>query len=176
MSQPQNIWFEIPFNGVYIKNNSLRRVLLQLPFRDWFKHNNVSLQGNEEMLCFIRNPFDRVILHYEFQRQNRKALMQYPMEFGEWVHKCFNPERIDKFIQNNPKEMLSQKAWLEGSEGMVKTEVLGDDAEDVKNHPHIRSIDSVNRDQYYTNELAEIVLRWYRDDFDYFNFDTNWQN
>ena len=172
------IWFHIPFTGISVNKGQLSRPPLSLPFKDWVKHNALELQLKGAIVAYVRNPYDRVILHYEEQCRNRRAISQYPISFNDWCTKCFDRDRPDRFMQNNPKEYLPQVAWLAGSEAYVQVHKVDQDAIQTKRPdiPYIKSMVSVDRSAYYSDTTAQLVRDWYREDFEFFNFDPNPEN
>ena len=115
------IYFEIPFNGVKVSKAKFIIPKYTLPAKDWLFHNQIDIDDkNIEIFTFIRNPLERVILQYKHQLKYRSALRQYPMPFKEWCISSFNNSNVDKFMQNNPKEFLSQTAWIKGLNKVIK--------------------------------------------------------
>ena len=168
----KKIWFEIPFTGIEVRKRDVIRLNIVVPYTQWLKHNHLFADGSDAFVTFIRNPFDRVILQYEEQNRERPAIMQYPMTFDSWCKASFDPNNIDPFIQNNPKEFLSQKAWLEGSEGSMTIEKIDAGASETT---YIKRVQKVVRSNYYSEEIAQLILSWYSEDFEMFNFDTHWK-
>ena len=167
--QHKKIWFEIPFLGVTLKKKELVIPKYSLPYSNWKKHNQID---DGDFIAGIRNPLDRVILHYEQQSKNRRAIVQYPISFTEWCTRCFNTSQSDRFMRNNPKEFLSQKQWLEGSNddiGLIEINTS------ENNSSLIKAIQQIDRSYYYTEETVKLVLNWYAEDFELFNFETNWK-
>lgn len=175
-TSPKAIWFQIPFTGVSVKKGKLVKPSFTLPFKDWVTHNAMEEKLGEPMIAFVRNPYDRVILHYEEQCRDRKAVSQYPISFSEWCKKCFDPNHLDRFMQNNPKEYLPQTAWLAGSEDYVQVHKVGLEGMQAKDTPRIKSVEPVDRSSYYSEDTARLIREWYREDFEFFNFDPNPEN
>jgi hypothetical protein len=156
------IYFKIPFNGVNVLKSKFTIPEYTLPAKDWIKHNQIDLKNqNIQIFTFIRNPLERVILQYKHQLKHRPALRQYPMPFKEWCLASFQTHNIDKFMQNNPKEFLPQKRWIEGFDNFnLKMVKICDNI----SHKNIE-FKKTDVERYYDNASKEVIHSWFGEDF-----------
>ncbi len=156
------IYFEIPYNGVKVSKAKFIIPSCTLPAKDWLLHNQIDTKSKDtEIVVFIRNPFERVILQYKHQLKHRPALRQYPISFQEWCKVSFQDTRVDKFMQNNPKDFLPQKKWIEEFESKnLSIHVLNKkcNIEGVK-------FASISIKDFYDEETRNLITSWYMEDF-----------
>lgn len=160
------IYFEIPFNGIKISKTKFTIPEYTLPAKDWLVHNEIDLSNKDiEIYAFIRNPLERVIFQYLSQLKRRPALKQYPMTFKDWCLVSFTNSNTDKFMQNNPKDFLSQSKWIEG----LRNEKIK--INNLNNH-NVRekiNFEKVNVEKYYDNFTKNLISSWYTEDFQLLN-------
>ncbi len=162
----RKIFFNIPFNGVKV---SYRRYIVpqyDLPAKDWLVHNKVDIYlPNIEIVTCVRDPLERVVLQYLEHSKNRPALRQYPIGFKEWCIACYDPLYTDKFIQNNPKEFLTQKYWLSGLEDVIKIHTINQ----LSLPPEGLKVKFDFIKGYYDHETTNLVKEWYKEDYTLLN-------
>ena len=148
----RKIFFEIPFN-IFNKNKKYTSQKYCLPAKDWIEHNKIDINDSNLILfSFIRCPFERVIIQYNYQMKNRNALKQYPMTFSEWCLASFSKK--NKFMQNNPKEFLPQTEWIKGIEHKLNLSSCKE---------------SFVVEKYYDEKTMKIVKNFYESDFKKFS-------
>lgn len=156
------IYFEIPFNGVKVSKSKFIIPEYTLPAKDWLVHNQINLSNKTiEIHAFIRNPLERVILQYLSQLKRRPALKQYPMTFKEWCFASYTNSNIDKFMQNNPKEFLSQSKWISDLNNYnLKVVNINDSILKKK-----IKFERVDIERYYDDFSMDLISSWYAVDF-----------
>jgi hypothetical protein len=87
------------------------------------------------------------------------------MSFKEWCKASFNDSNVDKFMQNNPKEFLSQKKWIEGFEDKNLGVFILD--KDFKFSGV--NFKKLNIEDYYDVETEKLIKFWYADDYNLIN-------
>jgi len=134
--------------------------------------------------CFsfavVRNPWDKVVSHYHYRVQtNQTGLADAQIEFKQWVKLCYqeqNPAYYDK-----PKMFQPQTDWISDQQGNIKVnhickfETLNADfatlcktINKTAELPHIKTSNREKYSEYYDNETAEIVRKWFQEDIDLF--------
>ena len=151
----KSIYFDIPYNGVNVSKIKYIIPKYTLPAKDWIIHNQININSDQtQIVAFIRNPLERVIFQYQHQLKSRPALKQYPLQFKDWCYASFNTNRVDKFMQNNPKDFLSQTEWIDGIK--MKTTL----------YPLKQKL-LIN--DYYDSELIKLIRNFYEPDFKIFS-------
>lgn len=160
------IYFEIPFNGVKVSKSKFIIPEYTLPAKDWLVHNQIDLSNKTIGIhAFIRNPLERVVLQYLSQLKQRPALKQYPMTFKDWCLASFTNSNTDKFMQNNPKDFLSQSKWIEG----LSNEKLKINSLNIYTVREKINFEKVNVEKYYDNFTKNLISSWYTEDFQLLN-------
>jgi len=149
-------------NGVKVDKSKFIIPEYALPAKDWLDHNEGDLSNkNVEIYAFIRNPLERVILQYLHQMKHRPALRQYPITFKEWCFASYTNSNMDKFMQNNPKEFLSQSKWLGDLNNYnLKVFNINDTILNKK-----MKFERVNIKDHYDDLTKDLISSWYAIDF-----------
>jgi hypothetical protein len=161
------IYFNIPYNGVKVSKRQYVIPQFSLPAKDWLNHNQINIKSiNVQIVAFIRNPLERVIFQYLHQLRYRPALRQYPMSFEDWCIASFDNTKVDKFMQNNPKEFLLQKTWI--------SDLIEVAAFSFATKENYKAIDGlkiahISIEKYQTKITKELVEDWYYEDFEFLN-------
>jgi hypothetical protein len=129
---------------------------------------------NLPVVCFVRNPYDRLVSAYHFVKQVNYA--QLPPTFPELVNNLdywmsstvehFMPQW--KFIESNGKvlcEYIYRFENLQSEFAKMKSEfgIVGD-------LPHTQKSDHKSYKEYYTPHLIEKVFSAYSKDFSLFGY------
>jgi len=142
-----------------------------------FSHKRQSdIEGNSFFTC-VRNPYDRLISMYAYSRENNKTL---PQESSSKVGEWFN-EQIEKPSMINHDisliEPMSKFITDLTQVTLLRFESLAEDFK--KLYDAELSIINFSRRghylNYYDNELKEMVLDYYQDDFDMFGYSKELQ-
>jgi len=161
--------------GLPIKHHQTAREVIAMIGRDkWDKAYKFT---------FVRNPWDRVVSHYEYRRKrNKTGLASNEIPFSEWVGKTYGPDK-DPFFYNNPKAFQPQVDWLKDDDGEVSIDFIGKFESIDEDFRHIAAAIGVDADlphlnaskrsgyrHYYDDETREVVARWFREDIDRFGY------
>jgi len=161
--------------GLPIKHHqTAREVIARIGKDKWNKAYKFTL---------VRNPWDKVVSHYEYRRKRNKTEMaSRDIEFAEWVRKTYGHEK-DPFYYNNPKAFQPQVEWLRDDEGKIsvdfigKFETINEDFNKIKNVigietelPHLNASKRASYQSYYDDETREIVAEWFREDIEVFGY------
>jgi len=161
--------------GLPIKHHQTAREVIARVGKDkWNKAYKFTL---------VRNPWDKVVSHYEYRRKRNKTEMaSRDIEFAEWVRKTYGHEK-DPFYYNNPKAFQPQVEWLRDDEGKIsvdfigKFETINEDFNKIKNVigvetelPHLNASKRASYQSYYDDETREIVAEWFREDIEVFGY------
>lgn len=138
--------------------------------------------NNSYTFAFVRNPWDKVVSHYHYRIQtNQTGLGVEPIEFREWVHLAYgqqNPKYYDK-----PIMFMPQSDWITDQDGSILVDFVGrfeninEDFESIcrsikRNDlclPHVKSSKRGNYRDYYDQETAKIIEKWFSKDL--YNFE-----
>ena len=133
---------------------------------------------------FVRNPWDKVVSHYEYRRKrNKTEVATRGISFSEWVKKTYGPEK-DPFYYNNQRAFQAQVEWLKNDEGEIdidyigKFESINEDFDRIKHAigidaelPHLNATSKRGGYQgYYNDETRQIVAEWFREDIEVFGY------
>ena len=132
---------------------------------------------------FVRNPWDKVVSHYEYRRKkNKTQLATRNIDFKHWVNMTYG-EKKDAVYYDNPKSFQPQVEWLKDDEDKIsidyfgKFESINEDFNHVKGIigidaelPHLNASKRVDYKSYYDDETCEIVSRWFHEDISYFDY------
>ena len=130
----------------------------------------------------VRNPWDKVVSHYHHRvKKNRTSLQTDTVEFKEWVALTYG--RQDPFYFDNPKMFLPQTDWISDENGNIlvdqicRFERLEDDFNRICRMldreaplPHLKSTKRGDYRDYYDDETADIVSRWFARDLKRFDY------
>lgn len=135
---------------------------------------NKVVNPNLPVVCFVRNPFDRLVSAYHFVKQVNYA--QLPPSFPEFVN------NINFWMQSHVEHFSPQWKFVSRGKKMIadyvfRFENLIADFEqmkilfDIKGElPHVQTSDHRDYKEYYTPKLAEKVRNAYHKDFTWFNY------
>ena len=133
---------------------------------------------------FVRNPWDKVVSHYEYRRKrNKTEVATRGVSFSEWVKKTYGPEK-DPFYYNNPRAFQAQVEWLKNDEGDIdmnyigKFESINEDFDKIMRAigidaelPHLNATSKRGGYQgYFDDETRQIVAEWFREDIEVFGY------
>lgn len=137
-----------------------------------------------KLVSFVRNPYDKVVAHFLYQRRYRLATRQYPIEFEKWLEMTHTVD-YDLFMHNIPFHFLTQSNILKNSEGKIELAYLGrfenfyEDVKSMNNSgilkakvPIIKSLNTNTKDyrEFYNSNTKSIVSKWYAEDLDTFKY------
>lgn len=126
--------------------------------------------------CFVRNPWDKIVSQYHFNR-DKFGMTDYTFE--EYVHAFNDGKRISWF---NP-DFLS---WMTDDEGNMLMDFVGrfeklqedfDYACDQIKIPkqelphHVKTENRTHYTEYYNEETKQIIAEKYANDIKYFNYE-----
>tara|TARA_B110000444_G_scaffold252966_1_gene283054 strand:- start:5558 stop:6121 length:564 start_codon:yes stop_codon:yes gene_type:complete len=126
--------------------------------------------------CFVRNPWDKIVSQYHF---NREYFGMENYTFEEYVHAFNEGKRISWF---NP-DFLS---WMTDDEGNVLMDFVGrfeklqEDFDYVCDQikipkqelpHHVKTEDRLHYTEYYNQETQQIIADNYANDIKYFNYE-----
>jgi len=132
---------------------------------------------------FVRNPWDKVVSHYEYRRKrNKTALASNEISFPDWVRKTYGPDK-DPFYYNNPKAFQPQVEWLKDDDGKISIDFIGkfesiyEDFSQIRKVigidaelPHLNASKRSDYRHYYDDESRETVAQWFREDIELFGY------
>lgn len=135
---------------------------------------------------FVRNPWDKVVSHYEYRRKKNKThIATRDIGFKSWVSMTYG-EKKDPVYYDNPKSFQPQVEWLKDDEGRISIDFLGrfesinEDFNHVKQIigldaglPHLNASKRVDYRSYYDDESREIIARWFHEDISLFDYRFN---
>lgn len=188
------LWYNEPdFIFIHINKtggSSIEKAL-NLPFEHLTaqeKKAEVGAEKWQEKFTFavVRNPFDKVCSHYRFRvKTNQTQLQQNPIDFKEWVHKCY-VER-DPYYHDQAKMFMPQMDWLCDDSGQLMVdqvyhfESLAEDFQALcekfqldASLPHLKSSGRVDYRSYYDAPTRDVVAKSFAKDLEAFHyrFDT----
>jgi hypothetical protein len=132
---------------------------------------------------FVRNPWDKVVSHYEYRRKKNKThIATQNIAFRDWVKMTYGEEKNPVYY-DNPKSFQPQVEWLKDDEDKISIEYFGkfesinEDFNHVKQIigidtelPHLNASKRVDYRSYYDDETHETVARWFHEDISYFGY------
>jgi hypothetical protein len=138
---------------------------------------------NSMVFTCVRNPWDKVVSHYEYRVQtNQTQLAEKPIPFNDWVKLTYGVDK-DKFYYDKPKMFMQQTEWLKNENGSIQgIEILrfenleADFHAFAKKHEietkleHIKATKRRSYMEYYNEETKEIVRNWFADDVATFGY------
>lgn len=150
-------FFYIPFSGIKIPKKKYIVPTYTLPSPEWETYNQIDVDQQKIITC-VTNPLERVVIQYLNQHKSRPALRQFPMKFNDWCFASFDNNRVDKFMQNNPKEFLTQYAWLKNIG--EKVHILSQNEFKKTNYSKESYL------SYHDNDTLKLITDFYREDFE----------
>jgi len=132
---------------------------------------------------FVRNPWDKVVSHYEYRRKkNKTEIASRNIPFTEWVKLTYGIDK-DPFYYNNPRSFQPQVEWLKDDEGVISIDFIGKfesintDFDLIKNIigidqslPHLNASKRARYQSYYNDETKGIVADWFHEDIREFGY------
>jgi len=139
--------------------------------------------NNAYKFTLVRNPWDKVVSHYEYRRKrNKTELATRNISFEKWVKKTYGPDK-DLFYYNNPKAFQAQVEWLKDNKDEIsidfvgKFESINEDFDHIASAigldaslPHLNASKRLAYQSYYDDETMEIVARWFAEDIEAFGY------
>jgi chondroitin 4-sulfotransferase 11 len=131
----------------------------------------------------VRNPWDKVVSHYEYRRKkNKTKIATRNVSFPSWVKMTYG-ENKDTFYYNNPKSFQPQVDWLKDDHGnilmdyVIRFESINDDFNYVKgiigldgSLPHLNASKRASYQSYYDDDARLVVARWFHEDIEEFGY------
>ena len=163
---------------------------LNLPSKKHLTAKQIIAQVGEQRwskayrFAFVRNPWDKVTSHYKYRvKTNQTGLGESPIPFGEWVKRTYGPDK-DVAYYDDPQMFLPQVEWMKNLRDELdmsfvgRFESLSTDYETAAKAigapsqlPHLnRTERSDYRSFYASDELIEIVARWFHEDLTTFGY------
>ena len=131
--------------------------------------------------CFCRNPFDRAVSHYHYARLYHSKPVRGHMAFPKTV--LF--DEFTRTLGNYKKMFQQQHLYTDGIkfDFIGRFENLYSDLEYVSNKTGIQ-LNMIHKNgtqhepywTYYTEETAQNVAEFYKEDFEIFGYDNNLYN
>ena len=132
---------------------------------------------------FVRNPWDKVVSHYEYRRKkNKTEIASRNIPFPEWVKLTYGLDK-DPFYYNNPRSFQPQVEWLKDDVGDISIDFIGKfesinaDFNHVRNIigideslPHLNASNRASYQSYYDDETMEIIADWFHEDIKEFGY------
>ena len=148
----------------------------------------ISRIGNDKWqsaykFTFVRNPWDKVVSHYEYRRKkNKTEIASRNIPFPDWVKLTYGLDK-DPFYYNNPRSFQPQVEWLKDDVGVISIDFIGKfesinaDFKHIKNvigvdgsMPHLNASNRASYQSYYDDETTEIVADWFYEDIAEFGY------
>jgi chondroitin 4-sulfotransferase 11 len=164
--------------GLSLKDHlTAREVIARIGMDKW---------GTAYKFTLVRNPWDKVVSHYEYRRKkNKTEIASRNIPFSEWVRMTYG-ENKDTFYYNNPRSFQPQVEWLKDNEGNISIDFIGKfesinkDFHQIKTIigldaelPHLNASERVDYLSYYDDETRDVVARWFREDIEVFGYNFN---
>lgn len=160
---------------------------LGLPFRHMTACEMRALVGRKRWerrftFTIVRNPWDKVVSHYEYRRQRDKTgIRTDAIGFADWVRLAYGEN--DPKYYNIPRMFMPQSDWITDAEGNILVDYIGR-FETLEGSfaaicqrlgvqatlPHLKKSDHRPYQDYYTTAARAIVERWFRKDIDLFGY------
>ncbi|HHP7229673.1 MAG TPA: sulfotransferase family 2 domain-containing protein [Xenococcaceae cyanobacterium] len=132
---------------------------------------------------FVRNPWDRVVSHYQFRlKSNQTKLQDNPLSFTEWVKVTYGDNK-DSSYYDKPVMFRPQNEWLLNDQNEIDIDLIGKFenlvsdfaiiADKIGCDPHLPKINrtkKVDYKQFYNAETKEIVAKWFQKDLELFDY------
>lgn len=139
--------------------------------------------NNAYKFTLVRNPWDKVVSHYEYRRKKDKTgIASGNIAFGDWVKMTYG-ENKDCTYYNNPRSFQPQVDWLKDKHGRIamdfvgKFETINEDFKHIKQVigvdaalPHLNASKRESYQSYYDDETREIIANWFREDIEVFDY------
>jgi chondroitin 4-sulfotransferase 11 len=139
--------------------------------------------NNAYKFTVVRNPWDKVVSHYEYRRKkNKTEIAERNISFSDWVIMTYGDIK-NTFYYNNPRSFQPQVDWLKDDLGnvsmdyVIKFESINEGFNHVKEVlgldaplPHLNASSRASYHSYYNDETREIVARWFHQDIEEFGY------
>jgi hypothetical protein len=134
--------------------------------------------------AFVRNPWDKVVSQYEFRvRTDQNRMGGHRISFRDWIQRTIGGRPDARYIDRSHL-FLPQVEWLTDHAGRVEIQRIGrfeqlardfagicQDLGIAPEVPHLnRTAGRTHYRDYYDEETAELVARWYRADIERFGY------
>lgn len=131
---------------------------------------------------FVRNPWDKVVSHYEFRvSTNQMEMREHPIEFNEWVRLAYLQH--DPRYYEGEKMFMPQIRWITDEHGAVMLDFIGrferletdfsticEKLNRKTSLPHLKKSGRGDYREYYNSDSIEIVRTCFREDIDFFRY------
>ena len=159
--------------GMPLEHKTALEKIAQLGQKKW---------DNCYTFAVVRNPWDKVVSHYHYRVQtNQTGLAKTKIDFKQWVKLCYEQQHPTYY--DKPKMFQPQTDWISDQQGKIlvnqicRFETLNEDfltlckaiGKSAK-LPHIKISDRGKYTDYYDDETAEIVRKWFKKDIDLFGY------
>ncbi len=132
---------------------------------------------------FVRNPWDKVVSHYEYRRKkNKTQIATRRINFSDWVKMTYGEDK-NPYFYNNAKSFQSQVEWLKDKNGNIRLDFIGkfesisEDFDHIKLAlgvnaylPHLNASRRSDYRSYYDDTTRAIIQHWFQDDIDIFGY------
>lgn len=135
--------------------------------------------------CFCRNPYDRAVSHYFYVRKSHPDILPSDITFEEYIKSLGTFETPGR-LYGRVAGRYFFRPQIESIRGVEldfigRFETFKEDLKWVsdilqvklKRYKKIRATRHLPYREYYTKETANIVKKFYREDFKYFGYDNN---
>jgi hypothetical protein len=136
--------------------------------------------------AFVRNPWDKVVSQYKYNiKMNHSKMKDCPISFEKWLYSSLGDKK-DIAYYDRPLHFASQLDWILDDREEVSVNHIGkfeNLVEDfniirkelgiIKHLPFLNSSKALGNkpyQDYYTNEMAQLVAEKCKKDIDYFGY------
>ena len=133
---------------------------------------------------FVRNPFDKVVSHYEYRKlTNQTDMGTCPIDFDRWVELAYGEKNTKYYDQ--PKMFMPQTKWISDETGEIIVDYIGR-FESIESDfgtvcrklgvtttlPHVKSTRRKKPYRsYYSRRSRAIIEDHFREDLDKFGYE-----
>lgn len=148
----------------------------------------ISMIGKEQWdeafkFTVVRNPWSKVVSHYQYRKRYNAQLKKYPLSFTDWVRKTYGLHK-DSFYVNNLKLFQSQINWIKDFKGriavdkIIRFEEIEKGFDEIaarleinKKLPHLNKTNHTDYKLMYDEESREIVGNRFKSDIIEFGYE-----
>lgn len=137
--------------------------------------------------CFVRNPWTRVVSHYNYRvKTNQTMMVDKQINFKDWVRVTYGHPK-DPFYYDIPQMFQPQVEWIKDYNGKIACDFIGrfeslvDDFEKIKSAigiscelPHLNRTYKINLRDYFDEGTIEIIAEWFNEDIRIFDYSFDW--